>query len=41
MMTLFLVRHGHSSLRGGVLVVAAIALVALIIACWPAKTNSK
>jgi hypothetical protein len=41
MTTLILVRQGHSFFRGGVLVLLLIALVALIVACWPGKTNPK
>jgi len=41
MTTLYLVRGGHTFFRGGVLVLLAIALVALMVACWPGKTNTK
>ncbi|MGD1086834.1 MAG: hypothetical protein ABSA47_19020 [Verrucomicrobiota bacterium] len=41
MTTLILVRGGRPFFHGGVLVLLAIALVALVVACWPGKTNSK
>jgi hypothetical protein len=41
MMTFILVRHGHHLFRAGVLALLAIALVALVVACWPWKSDSK
>lgn len=41
MMTIFMARLGHPVFHGGVLVILLIALVALIVMCWPAKTDSK
>ena len=41
MMTFILVRHGHHLFRAEVVVLLAIALAALIVACWPWKSDSK
>jgi hypothetical protein len=33
--------HGRSFFSGGVMIILLIALVALVVAFWPSKTDSK
>jgi hypothetical protein len=39
--TLILIRRGHPFFHGVASIVLVVALIALIVACWPTKTGSK